>query len=117
MAYRPLARQMNFIVHYAELGIKGKNREYFEERLVSNIKTQLKGLSVIEVRRRTGLVRVEVGFQNAPEVQKRLQSIAGIATVMPCVRLPLEPEAILAEGARAFASKKGSFRVTARRSD
>lgn len=117
MAYFPLARLMIFIVHYAELGIKGRNRHLFEERLVSNIKTQLKGLSVIEIRRRTGLVRVEVGFQNAPEVQKRLQCVAGVATIMPCVRLPLEAEAILAEGARVFSTKKGTFRVTARRPD
>lgn len=108
---------MIFIVHYAELGIKGRNRHLFEERLVSNIKTQLKGLGVTEVRRRTGLVRVETGSQHASEVQKRLLSVAGVATVLPCVRLPLEPEAILAEGARAFASKKGRFRVTVRRPD
>lgn len=108
---------MIFIVHYAELGIKGRNRRLFEERLVSNIQAQLKGLSVVEVRRRTGLVRVEVGVLNAPEVQKRLLSVAGIATVMPCVRLPLEPDAILAEGARVFSAKKGSFRVTVRRPD
>jgi len=108
---------MIFVVHYAELGIKGRNRHLFEERLVSNIKTQLKGLGATEIRRRTGLVRVEVGFEQAPEVQKRLQSIAGIATIMPCVRLPLEPEAILAEGVRVFSGKKGSFRVTARRPD
>ena len=108
---------MVFVIHYAELGIKGRNRSVFEERLVSNIKTQLKGLGVIEVRRRTGLVRVEVGFAQAPEVQERLRSVAGIATIMPCVRLPLEKDAILAEAARVFSSKKGTFRVTVRRPD
>lgn len=108
---------MIFVVHYAELGIKGRNRFTFEEKLVSNIKTQLKGLHVIEVRRRTGLVRVEVGFAQAAEVQKRLLSVAGVATVMPCVKLPLEKDAILAEGARAFSTKKGTFRTTVRRPD
>ncbi len=106
---------MTFIVHYAELGIKGRNREYFEERLVSNIKTQLKGLSVKNVLRRTGLIRVEAEDANADAVLQRLKMIAGIATVYPCAHVGLDVQDIIREAAARFVSKTGTFRVTARR--
>ncbi len=106
---------MTFIVHYAELGIKGRNRDFFEEKLVFNIKTQLKGLSVKSVMRRTGLIRVEAGEADPNEVLKRLKMIAGVATVFPATRVPLDVDAILKEAASRFVSKTGSFRVTARR--
>ncbi len=108
---------MTFVIHYAELGIKGKNRAYFEERLVSNIKTQLKGLHATEIRRRTGLVRVEVGDEHAPEVLKRLLSVAGVATIQPCAKVAPDVEAILTESARRFIGARGTFRVTVRRPD
>ncbi len=106
---------MTFIVHYAELGIKGRNREYFEERLVSNIKTQLKGLSVKNVLRRTGLIRVEAEDAQAEAVLQRLKMIAGIATISSGTHVGLDVQEIIREAAACFASKTGTFRVTARR--
>ncbi len=104
-----------FVVHYAELGIKGKNRDFFEEKLVSNIRTQLKGLPFKNVLRRMGLVRVEAGDADPAAVMQRLKMIAGIATIFPATSVALEYEAIAREAVSRFASKVGTFRVTARR--
>ena len=32
-----------FMIHYAEVGLKGKNRAFFEKRLVQNVKQSLRG--------------------------------------------------------------------------
>ncbi|HTK59638.1 MAG TPA: tRNA uracil 4-sulfurtransferase ThiI [Candidatus Baltobacteraceae bacterium] len=108
---------MIFVVHYAELGIKGRNRTVFESRLVSNIREQLKDLGVSKVRRRTGLIRLEADDAVAAEVTRRLLNVAGLATVLPCTRVEPDVGAIIAEAVSRFKDKKGTFRVTARRPD
>lgn len=106
---------MIFVVHYAELGIKGRNRTLFESRLVSNIRHQLKDLEVTKVRRRTGLIRLEAADAMAPQIIRRLMSVAGVSSVMPCARVEPKVEAIIEEAVARFKDKKGKFRVTARR--
>ncbi len=106
---------MTFVVHYAELGIKGHNRDFFEEKLVSNIKTQLKGLKITGVMRNTGIVRVEAGDADPVEVLKRLKMVAGAATVSPATRLELDADLVTKEAVSRFVSKTGTFRVTTRR--
>ena len=67
-------------VHYAEVGLKGKNRVFFEKRLVNNIKLALRGTGYAEVERLHDRILVHLG-QNADitEVKKRLQQVMGIA--------------------------------------
>ncbi len=108
---------MHFVVHYAELGIKGRNRDFFEEKLVSNIRKQLDGLGVRNVRRRTGLIRVETEDAATEEALRRLRTVAGVASVMPCAHLELATGPILQEAVRRFRAKHGTFRVTVRRQD
>ena len=108
---------MIFVVHYAELGIKGRNRTLFESRLVSNIREQLKGLEATKIRRRTGLIRLECPDAAAPDVTRRLLNVAGLASILPCTRVEPNLEAIVAEAVSRFKDKTGSFRVTARRPD
>src|SRR5688572_24703913 len=108
---------MIFVVHYAELGIKGRNRTLFETRLVSNIREQLKGLGVKGLRRRTGLIRLEAEDAAAPEITRRLLNVAGVANVLPCARVAPEIDVIVAEAVARFRHQKGTFRVTARRPD
>ena len=37
------------LIHYHEIALKGKNRSWFERRLITNIKHQLSGLSYSKV--------------------------------------------------------------------
>ena len=69
-----------FSVHYAEVGLKGKNRIFFEKRLVSNIKIALRGTGYAEVERLHDriLVRLEKNA-DIPKIKKRLQQVMGIA--------------------------------------
>ena len=47
-----------FLVHYGEIGLKGKNRSFFEKKLAQNIKLSLKGMGCAEVRRIYGRLLV-----------------------------------------------------------
>ena len=62
----------SIVVHYKELALKGRNRPWFVQLLVRNIRTALRGLSVRSVRSVMGRIEVD-GFN-------RLVLAAGIDT-------------------------------------
>ncbi len=74
-----------FIVHYGEVGLKGKNRSFFENRLVRNIRLALEGTGYEDVRRIHGRILVTVGAtSDIPEIQRRLGNVMGIAHFELC---------------------------------
>ena len=69
-----------FSVHYAEIGLKGKNRIFFEKRLVSNIKVALRGTGYAEVERLHDRILVRLDKDaDVSEIKKRLRQVMGIA--------------------------------------
>ena len=48
------------LVHYHEIGLKGKNRSTFENQLVSNLNRALRGYPVERISRISGHILVEV---------------------------------------------------------
>ncbi len=69
-----------FSIHYAEVGLKGKNRIFFEKRLVSNIKVALRGTGYAEIERLHDRILVRLGKNaDVPQIKKRLQQVMGIA--------------------------------------
>ena len=69
-----------FSVHYAEVGLKGKNRVFFEKRLVNNIKLSLRGTGYAAVERLHDRILVHLGQEtDITEVKKRLRKVMGIA--------------------------------------
>lgn len=107
-----------FVIHYAEIGIKGGNREHFERRLVSNIKAHLKvaGLDA-KTRRRQGSVTVELGTADAEAVRTILSHVGGIEYFSQVVPVEMTMEAISAAAVKALAGESGTFRVTAKRAE
>ena len=74
-----------FIVHYGEVGLKGKNRSFFENRLVRNIRLALEGTEYADVRRIHGRILVTLGAtSDIPEIQRRLGTVMGIAHFELC---------------------------------
>lgn len=69
-----------FIIHYAEVGLKGKNRVFFEKRLTRNIKLSLNGTGYAEVKRLHDRIHVYLKQgTNIAEIEKRLRRVMGIA--------------------------------------
>jgi len=107
-----------YVVHYGEIGLKGKNRELFERALVRNIERALVGASgegEAKVRRRYSRIVVTDG---SPEIAEVLRFIPGIRYFAQAKRTPLELEAIKAaalELAEVAGREALSFKVAARR--
>jgi len=76
-----------FVVHYAEIAIKGKNRPLFERILIENIRKSIKGLKALGVRRRYG--RLIVGLKEdskLEEIEEKLKKIPGISSFSPALK-------------------------------
>jgi tRNA uracil 4-sulfurtransferase len=107
------------VVHYKELSLKGRNRPWFVQILVQNIKRVLKGLHVASVRSIIGRIEIELGAETPhDEVRVRLARVFGIANFSFANRGPHDFDAL----ARAILHDLGdrtaeSFRVSATRAD
>lgn len=67
------------LVHYHEIGLKGKNRSRFEKQLVTNLQAALSSLRV-QVKRISGYVLIE-GEDSILEALQIAQKIPGVARV------------------------------------
>ena len=69
-----------FSIHYAEVGLKGKNRIFFQKRLANNIKLALRGTGYAAVERLHDRILVHLGqHADITEIKQRLPQVMGIA--------------------------------------
>ena len=109
----------SIVVHYKELALKGRNRPWFVQVLVRNLRTALKGLEVKGVRSIMGRIEIDLGPGAAfDEARDRIARVFGIANFSLAGRASHDfrelADAILADLGDRHAS---SFRVSARRAD
>ena len=70
------------VVHYHEIGLKGRNRQFFEETLVTNLRRALRGTGYRRVRHGYGRVVVDLGDNSlAEEAAQRSARVFGVAYV------------------------------------
>ncbi len=109
----------SIVVHYKELALKGRNRPWFVQILVQNLKNALKGIGVPRVRSVMGRIEIdlapEASFEAASE---RIRHVFGIANYSLAGRAPHDFQAL----ADAILADLGdievpTFRVSARRAD
>ena len=116
------------IVKYGEIGIKGKNRYIFENKLIKNIKNMLKPLGKFDVYKEYGRVYVELGDYDYEEVMEEVKKVFGIVGVCPVIKLDRksddieEAHQLLQETALKVLEEKieqgcKSFKVESRRGD
>src|SRR5947209_3235032 len=107
------------VVHYKELALKGRNRPWFVNLLVRNLRAALKGLGVVSVRSVMG--RIEIDLDDRAPVDRvgdRLRRVFGIANFSYAGRAPHAPDALASAVLAALGSRTAaSFRVRARRAD
>jgi thiamine biosynthesis protein ThiI len=109
----------SIVVHYKELGLKGKNRPWFVRLLVRNIRTGLAGLSIPAVRSVMGRIEIDLGTSgDLDAVRERLRYVFGIAYFSYAGRAPLDLDAMAATILSDLGDRQpASFRVSARRAD
>ena len=92
-----------FLIKYAEIGIKGKNRYLFEEKLCDQIKLALKRCEgKFRVARTSGRVFVYCDEEyDYDEVVESLQLVFGIVGICPVRIMDVVPPAELKSAAAA----------------
>lgn len=111
-----------FLIKYAEIGVKGKNRYIFEEALVQQIKYAVKRCEgEFKVTRTQGRIYVDaLSPFDFDEVVDNLKTVFGISGICPVVYMEDEGfeklgEAIVSYIAEAHPKKNQTFKVSARR--
>lgn len=74
------------IVKYGEIGVKGKNRYIFENRLIRNIRNMLKPIGKFNVYKEYGRIYVDLEDYDYEEVIEEVRKVFGIVGVCPGVR-------------------------------
>ncbi|MFA5524361.1 MAG: tRNA uracil 4-sulfurtransferase ThiI [Tissierellales bacterium] len=74
-------------VSFGELALKGQNRYFFENKLVTNIRNIAKGMGQIKVYKDQSKIYIEVAEEYQDELIKRLKRIFGIVNISPCYRI------------------------------
>jgi thiamine biosynthesis protein ThiI len=115
------------VIHYAEIGLKGRNRGLFERQLQRNVRERLAGLEVADVERLSGRLLVRLGAEVGPlagsghtmaAAIERLRTVPGIAYFAPAYGAPKDVAAIKAAVVEALGERSyRSFRIAARRAD
>ena len=108
-----------FVIHYNELGLKKGNRDYFENRLCTNINTVLEDCGTERAQRISGRVLLPLKADaDIGEIKKRLGRVFGIAYFAEAWG---SPQAVENLETNAWALIEGrsfkSFRIEARRAD
>ena len=77
----------SIIVKYGEIGIKGKNRYIFENKLIKNIKNMLKPIDKFNVYKEYGRVYVDLGDYEYDEVCEEVKKVFGVVGVCTAVKV------------------------------
>ena len=107
------------IIHYHEIGLKGKNRSFFEGVLFNNIKLSLKSEKISGVHKIFGRMIVSLN-ENADleSIKNKLQKVFGVAYFAIGFKGARDLEDLQSEIWQILADKKfSSYRITAKRSD
>ncbi len=111
---------MKYLIHYDEIGLKGKNRLFFERKLITNIEKKLQHYGInAKLRRVWGRIFLEYSQPDDAEmIRKILKKTPGVASFGKAYQSEKTEDFVftfLDELIPVFSGK--SFRVSARRID
>jgi tRNA uracil 4-sulfurtransferase len=108
------------LIRFGEIGLKGKNRKFFENMLTANIKKSLRGLDRCSVQQSHGRNFVDAAEDVFDEAVSRLCRVFGIVSLSPVAQADLDLESISDVALREFAkvARPGlSFKVETKRAN
>lgn len=109
------------LVHYHEIGLKGRNRSSFEMRLLRNVEAILSPFPIVTVSRISGrlcvFIKEGTDYATACEVEEALLGVPGVARVSCGYKCDREIDLIDRAAADALrdVGDFGTFKVAARR--
>ncbi len=104
------------LIRYGEIHLKGKNRRFFENKLINNIKTKLQGIEYDFVYKRSRYVIENYSPEVENDIIERLQKVFGIHSISVALGCESTVESIC-DTAVSICKSEGSFRVTVNRAD
>jgi thiamine biosynthesis protein ThiI len=114
----------HILCHYSEIGLKGKNRSFFESLLVENIRKTIKNINpefIKSIRRPRGRIILELsnnGKMHFHSILKAIENIFGVAYMAPAIKTEVEIHKICSTLAQTITDEKyDSFRITSRRAN
>lgn len=109
------------LVRYGEIALKGKNRPFFEKKLLTNIKEALQGLEPFHVSFQHGRYFVKISARHSYAAIKKLQKVFGIVSISPVQTAPLDLNAICRQSKilldEQHTGEGFTFKVAARRAN
>ena len=112
----------SIIIHYQEIALKGRNRSWFIERLVGNLRAATADLDIVRVRALMGRIELALGPDaDWAEVKQRITRTFGVANFARAQRAGRSVDELTTSILDGLASRSDldvkSFRITARRAD
>lgn len=104
------------LLRYGEIHLKGKNKHFFENKLITNVKRKLEGLKFDFTYKRSRYLIENYLPEEENEIISRLRQVFGIHSLSVAEKVPSELDAI-AEAAVRVCRRSGRFRVTVNRAD
>ncbi|MFL1470315.1 tRNA uracil 4-sulfurtransferase ThiI [Paraclostridium bifermentans] len=111
------------IVKYGEIGVKGKNRYIFENKLIKNVKNMLAHIGKFNVYKEYGRIYVDLGeyAEDYEEVLEEIKKVFGVVGVCPGIRAEKDYDKLKQLALQLLEEKieegSESFKVTSRRGD
>lgn len=109
------------IAKYGEIGIKGKNRYIFENKLIKNIKNILKPLGKFDVYKEYGRIYINLDDYDYEEVIEEVRKVFGIVSVSPVIKIEKDYEQLKEAALKLLEEKVDNgaktFKVESRRGD
>ena len=104
------------LVRYGEIFLKGQNRPVFLRALVKRVKRAVQDLGATVYLNDSRIFVTDYSDQD--EAIRKVTKVFGVHSVCPAIEMPKEDfEAVAAQAVAMMADLKGTFKVSARRSD
>ena len=81
-------------ISVGEIALKGQNRKYFEDRLISHVKRAMQGLPFDKVYKEQGKIYIEANEDSFQQIINRVKKVFGIVYISPCIRVSKDIEDI-----------------------
>lgn len=109
------------IAKYGEIGVKGKNRYIFENKLIRNIKNMLKSVGEFNVYKEYGRIYIDVDDSNYETAIEEVRKVFGVVGVCPAIKREKDYE-LLKETALFLLKNKieagnKTFKIASKRGD
>jgi thiamine biosynthesis protein ThiI len=74
-------------ISIGEIALKGLNRKYFEDKLISRMKKAIGNLEYHKIYKEQGKIYIEAFEENQEQIINRLKKVFGLVYISPCIRV------------------------------